>query len=123
VEADFKQLAATVTTFLVPLLPALLAEEPATQEVKVRFGEATWEKAQALWARLDEKPQMVEAAEKLVAEPDDEDLRATFRDRLGKSLRDDPEMASALRWLLEKEPAETKVTLEDEENAETPPVR
>ncbi len=122
-EADCKQLAATVTTFLAPLLPALLAEGPVTQEVRVRFGKATREKAQALWERLEEKPQMVEAAKGWAADPDDEDERATFRDRLAKSLRDDPELASALRWLLEKEPAETQVGLEDEENDETPPVR
>ena len=120
-EADFKQLAATVTTFLAPLLPALLAKESDTQEVQARFGEATWEKGQALWERLEEQPQMGEVAEDLAAAPEDEDVRSTFRDRLVKSLRDDPELASALRWLLEKEPAETEVTLE--ENDETPPVR
>ena len=52
---DISSLATSVVVFLTPFFPYLLsAGEEAIKQVGKKFGEAAWEKAKALWEKIQE---------------------------------------------------------------------
>lgn len=97
---------AILTTFLAPFLPYLLKKgEQAADAAIERFGEAAWERAQALWGKLrpkvDDKEAAREATEDVAAAPDDELARSALQLQLRKLIADDPDLAGDLAELLD----------------------
>lgn len=73
---DIQTLAEITAKFLAPFLPYLiLASEAAAKEAGKKFGEAAWNKAMTLWEKLkpkvEEKPLLKEATEKVARKPED----------------------------------------------------
>jgi hypothetical protein len=93
-----------LTAFLAPVLPYLLrAGEAATKQAASRFGDATWERARRLWARLrpqvEETPRAQEAVDEVAAAPDDARLRGALEVQLERLLAADAELAADVRRL------------------------
>jgi hypothetical protein len=97
---------AVIVKFLAPCLPFLLtvgnkAVEGASQKV----GEDVWNKAKAIWGKLQPKVEAKEAAkeaaEDVAKNPDDEDLQASFRVQLKKILEADAELAKEIAEILQ----------------------
>jgi hypothetical protein len=101
---DITELARNLTAFLAPLLPYLLrAGEKAAEEAGSRLGEAAWERAKALWARLrpkvEAKPAAQEAAQGVAANPQDPDALGALRYQLRKLLEEDATLREDLARL------------------------
>lgn len=95
-----------IVKLLAPCLPFLLnvgskAVEGASQKV----GEDGWNKAKAIWAKLQPKVEAKEAAKEAatdVAErPENEDLQASLRVQLKKILDADPALAEEIAQILQ----------------------
>ena len=94
---------------LAPCLPFLItvgnkAAEGASQKV----GEDIWNKAKAIWGKLQPKVKAKEAAQEAAGDvaknPGDEDSQAALRIQLKKILSADPELVAEITKILE-EPA------------------
>ncbi|MFA9202158.1 MAG: hypothetical protein ACEQSC_01240 [Candidatus Nanopelagicaceae bacterium] len=103
---------ATLTAFLSPFLPTLLklggkAVEKATESASGKFGEATFAKAQAVWAKLSPKVEAKEAAKEAAIDvannPEDEDSQAALRVQLKKLLAQDEELKKAIEQILKED--------------------
>jgi hypothetical protein len=70
--------------------------------VRERFGAQTWELAQSLWTKLQEKEEVEEAARDVVVMSDDPDARAALRLQLKKLLAQDKKLAADLAQILEE---------------------
>ncbi|MBD2596424.1 hypothetical protein H6G74_19115 [Nostoc spongiaeforme FACHB-130] len=97
---------ALIVKFLVPCLPFLLnvggkVAEGASQKV----GEDVWNKAKAIWGKLQPKVEAKEAAKEAAADvaqtPDDEDLQASLRVQLKKILDADTALAEEIAQILQ----------------------
>ncbi len=101
------QLLQQLTTFLTPFLPYLLkAGEQAAEEAGKKLGEAAWERAKTLWARLrpkvEARPAMQETVRDVAVAPDDPDAQAALRLQLKKLLTEDPALAAEMTRLWEQ---------------------
>ena len=99
-----------LTTFLTPFLPWFMelgstAVEKTTETAAEKLGEASWTKAQQIWARLHPKikakPAAQEAAADVAHDPENADLQAALRVQLKKILDPDPELSQAIAQLLQ----------------------
>ncbi|MEH2212426.1 hypothetical protein [Nostoc sp.] len=102
----------TLTTFLTPFLPYLLkVGEKATEEAGKKFGEGfganAWEKAKALWSKLqpkvEEKPMAKGAAEELANSPNDADAKETLQKQLKKFLDEDKNLYAEIARLMQED--------------------
>ena len=93
---------------LAPCLPFLMtvgnkAVEGASQKV----GEDIWNKAKAIWAKLQPKVKAKEAAQEAAGDvaknPEDEDSQAALRVQLKKILSADPELAAEIAQIFQSE--------------------
>ncbi|MBD2297573.1 hypothetical protein [Nostoc sp. FACHB-190] len=97
---------ALIVKILAPCLPFLLnvggkVAEGASQKV----GEDVWNKAKAIWGKLQPKVEAKEAAKEAAADvaqtPDDEDLQASLRVQLKKILDADTALAEEITKILQ----------------------
>jgi len=109
---DFKGLATDITVFLTPFFPYLiLASEATIKEVGKRFGEAAWEKAKAMWSKI-EKPNLSGVAKALAEDPNDEDFQITLAKLLVKRLEASPELATELMDMIQGDKAVQVILVE-----------
>src|ERR687892_1570720 len=97
---------AALVAALAPFLPYLVrAGQRAGGQVADELGDAAWQLAKDLWARLrpgvEEKPAAKEAVEDVAARPDDERARGALELQLEKLLRGDQGLARELAQMLE----------------------
>jgi hypothetical protein len=106
---DLVHIATQTVAYLAPFVPWLVkVGEGAAEEAGSLLGTGAWNGAKRIWARLrpaigadrDASAAMLE----LSASPDDEDLRAQFRVKLRRLLREDDELAADLVRLLADAP-------------------
>ena len=103
---------ATLTTFITPFLPFLVklgkeATTAATESAAGKFGEAAWQKAQAVWTALSPKVAAKAATQEAVMDvanaPEDEDCQAALRVQLKKLFAHDEALANAITQILREE--------------------
>jgi hypothetical protein len=99
---DPVSLAATLSTALAPFLPYLIkAGEKVAETAGEKFGSGAWERAKALWGKLqphlEEKPVAMSAAEEVAQAPNDEDAIASLRLQLRKLLQEHPDLIGELQ--------------------------
>lgn len=97
---------ATVASFLTPFLPFLLnLGGKAAEGAAGKFGEAAWNKATAIWAKLRPKVEAKESAKEAVTDlakaPHDEDLQVALRVQLKKIMETDQSLASDILQILQ----------------------
>jgi WD40 repeat protein len=101
---------ATLTAFISPFLPFLLnlggkAIDKASESVGSKFGDAAFEKAQAVWGELglqvEAKESLKEAATNVANNPENQDLQAALQVQLKKLLEQDEELGKAIAQILE----------------------
>ena len=104
---------------LAPCLPFLMtvgnkAAEGASQKV----GEDIWNKAKAIWGKLQPKVKAKEAAQEAAGDvaknPEDEDSQVALRVQLKKILEANPELAEEITKILEEsapQPAGDKIQI------------
>lgn len=97
-----------LTTFIIPFLPSLLkldGSAAATATAANKFGEAAWQKAQAVWATLspkvEAKASAKEAAIDVANNPRDEDSQTVLKVQLKKLLASDEALAHQLATILQ----------------------
>ena len=108
-----------LTAFITPFLPFLLklgqgATEAVAESVASKFGEAAWQKAQAVWIVLSPKVNARETAKEAVADvannPEDEDYQAALRVQLKKLLANDAALAHQLAKILREDSSKNTPT-------------
>jgi hypothetical protein len=101
---------ATLIAFLSPFLPFLLklggkTAEKATETAAGKFGEASWNKAQAVWEQLSPKVEAKESAKEAALDvanaPENEDLQVALKVQLKKLLAQDKALFNAITQILE----------------------
>ena len=102
-------LAATLTQFLAPALPALIAGGKKLVEAGGKeLGEKGGEWVKSLWgklrAKVEAQPTAIAAAAEVAKTPDDPDARAALRFQLRKILEAEPDLAAELEQLLAARP-------------------
>jgi hypothetical protein len=109
---DIAAIAKKVVVFLTPFLPYLVkAGEKTAEGVGDQFGEAAWEKAQALWGKLRGQEQIEEAAKDAAAMPKDADAQAALRLQLKKAFKENDNLAEEVETLMQNaRAAEVQVT-------------
>ncbi len=95
---------------LAPCLPFLMTVgNKAVEGASQKMGEDAWNKAKALWAKLQPKVKAKEAAKEasgdVAQNPEDEDSQAALRVQLKKILSADPELAAEIAQILQSESA------------------
>lgn len=90
-----------LTTFLAPFLPfSLKLGDKASKKVGEKFGEDAWNKAKAVWAKLQLKMEANDAAKETVTDVasnlEDGDVQASLRVQLKKLLDQDQALAEAI---------------------------
>jgi hypothetical protein len=93
-----------LTPFLPYLLPAATGVgKAALKKAGERIGDATWNKAEALWnkvwPKIQERPAALESAQDLAAAPNDNDAQAAFFLQLRKMLAEDDDLTKAVARL------------------------
>ncbi len=101
---DIGTLAQDLTAFLAPFLPYLVEAgkkvgSRASEEIGKRFGEAAWQKAQALWDALRGKPNVEQVARTAAALPDNQALREALREEIERALAEDQALATTVMRL------------------------
>jgi hypothetical protein len=100
----------TLTAFITPFLPFLLklggkAAEKATETAAGKFGEAAWNKAQAVWGKLSPKVYAKESAKEAAVDvanaPEDADFQVVLKIQLKKLLDQDEALANAIAQILQ----------------------
>ncbi|MEA5580027.1 hypothetical protein VB620_01575 [Nodularia harveyana UHCC-0300] len=96
----------SIVKLLAPCLPFLLnAGNKAIEGASQKVGEDGWNKAKAIWAKLQPKVEVKEAAQEAatdVAEnPENEDLQASLRVQLKKILDADTALAEEIAQILQ----------------------
>jgi hypothetical protein len=104
---DPKLLAETVTEFLAPALPALVAGgQKLVEKAGEGLGEKGGEWVKTLWGKLrgkvEAQPAAAEAVKDVAREPENPDARSSLRLQLKKILEADPGLAEELGQILEK---------------------
>ncbi len=102
---DIPKLATEIANFLAPFLPYLImAGEAAAKEAGKKFGEAAWNEAVTLWGKLkpkvDEKPVLKEAAEKVARKPEDKRVIGNLEVELEEVFEQDLSFAQTLHSIL-----------------------
>ena len=97
---------ALLTAFLAPFLPALMKlGEKASEKVAEKFGEDAWNKAKALWSKLqpevDAKSDVKIAAEQVAAKPDSQTRQAVLQEELETLINENADLARAIAQLLQ----------------------
>lgn len=97
---------ALLTAFLAPFLPALMKlGEKASEKVAEKFGEDAWNKAKALWSKLqpevETKSDVKIAAEQVAAKPDNKSRQAVLQEELETLLNENSDLARAIAQLLQ----------------------
>lgn len=92
---------------LAPCLPFLVTLGNKTAEgASQKVGEDIWNKAKAIWGKLQPKVKAKEAAQEAVGDvannPEDEDYQVALRVQLKKILSADPELAAEITQILEE---------------------
>ena len=104
---DIPALVHDVTQYLLPALPYLVkvGEGAATESGKKLLGGA-WDTTKSLWDRVwtkaADKPAALEAAQDLVANPNDTDSQGAWRTQLKKLLAEDAAFATDVEQLFNK---------------------
>ena len=98
---------AALTAFLAPFLPTLLkAGEKAVEKAADAVSDEAFTYARALWEKLkpgvDAKPAAKEAAEEVVAHPDDEKALGALEIQLRKLLEQDTQLKADLAGIWEQ---------------------
>ncbi len=96
-----------LTKFLAPFLPFLMnAGNKVFDGAVAKAGEDAWDKAKAVWAKLqpkvETKPAALEAAADVAKAPDDEDLRVALRVQLKKLLEQDELLAQEIARIMQE---------------------
>ena len=97
-----------LTAFLSPILPFLIkGGEEAAKEAGKKFGVDAWEKAKAVWGKLNPKIEAKEAAkeavEDLAVAPEDQDLQTVLRKQLEKLIAKDESLAQEILQIMKKD--------------------
>jgi len=109
----------TLTRFITPFLPYLLklgkgAADTATNTAASKFGEAAWQKSQAIWTALSPKVEAKETTKEAVTDvannPEDEDYQAVLRVQLKKLLASDEALANQLTKLFQSDNPNSRPT-------------
>lgn len=98
---------ALIVKFLAPCLPFLLnAGGKVAEGAAQKLGEDVWNKAKAVWGKLQPKVEAKEAAKEAATDvaqsPDDEDLQASLRVQLKKILDADTALAEEIAKILQE---------------------
>ncbi|MEI2583109.1 hypothetical protein [Scytonema sp. PRP1] len=96
-----------LTKFLAPFLPFLMnVGNKVFDGAVAKAGEDAWDKAKAVWAKLqpkvETKPAALEAAADVAKAPDDEDLRVVLRVQLKKLLEQDEFLAQEIARIMQE---------------------
>ena len=96
-----------LTKFLAPFLPFLMnVGNKVFDGAVAKAGEDAWDKAKAVWAKLqpkvETKPAALEAAADVAKAPDDEDLRVALRVQLKKLLEQDELLAQEIARIMQR---------------------
>lgn len=96
-----------LTKFLAPFLPFLMnVGNKVFDGAVAKAGEDAWDKAKAVWAKLqpkvETKPAALEAAADVAKAPDDEDLRVALRVQLKKLLEQDELLAQEIARIMQE---------------------
>jgi hypothetical protein len=103
---------ATLSAFISPFLPYLTqlgkkATDKAVESAAGKFGEAGWQKAQAIWLKLNPKvevkPAALEAVTDAIDNPDDAAYQTVLQVQLKKLLDRDPDLAKDIEQILAEE--------------------
>ncbi len=114
-----------LTAFITPFLPFLLklgkdATAAATDSAASKFGEAAWQKAQAVWTALSPKVDAKETAKEAVTDvasnPEDEDYQAALRVQLKKLLANDAALTDQLTKILQSDSPDNLPTTQITQN-------
>jgi formylglycine-generating enzyme required for sulfatase activity len=102
---DIPQLAAEIAKFLAPFLPYLImASEAAAKEAGKKFGEVAWNKAVTLWEKLkpkvEEKPLLKEATEKVARKPEDKRVVDNLEFELEEVFNEDVQFAEIINSIV-----------------------
>ncbi|MBC1217077.1 hypothetical protein GNE08_23000 [Trichormus variabilis ARAD] len=97
---------ASIVTFLAPYLPSLLnVGSKVAEGAYQQAGADGWDKAKAIWGKLQPKVEAKEAAKEAAADvaqkPEDEDLQASLRVQLKKILDADTTLAEEIAQILQ----------------------
>ena len=97
-----------LTNLLSPILPFLIkGGEEAAKEAGKQFGVDAWEKAKAVWGKLNPKIEAKEAAKEAVEDlartPEDQDLQTALRVQLKKLLEKDELLAKEILQIINKD--------------------
>ena len=111
----------TLTTFLAPFLPYLLNPGKGTSETATnKFGEASWQKAQTVWAvlkpKVDAKESAKEAAMDVAKNPDDEDSQTVLRVQLKKLVASDEALSNQLAGIFQVDSSSSMPTTQITQN-------
>ncbi|WP_414589586.1 hypothetical protein [Scytonema sp. PCC 10023] len=96
-----------LTKFLAPFLPFLMnVGNKVFDGAVAKAGEDAWDKAKAVWAKLQPKvqtkPAALEAAADVAKAPDDEDLQVALRVQLKKLLEQDELLAQEIARIMQE---------------------
>ncbi len=96
-----------LTKFLAPFLPFLMnVGNKVFDGAVAKAGEDAWDKAKAVWAKLqpkvETKPAALEAAADVAKAPDDEDLQVALRVQLKKLLEQDELLAQEIARIMQE---------------------
>jgi hypothetical protein len=96
----------SLTAFLSPILPYLLKlGDKSAESAAEKFGEATWNKATTVWAKLSpnlsSKGDIKVAVEQVANKPDSEARQAVLKEELETLLRDNPNLITEISEILQ----------------------
>lgn len=98
---DMMSLSSKVVDILAPFLPYLFrAGKEAASEAAKKFGADAWKSAKTLWSKLrqkiNEKPDALDAAQKVANRPEDPRVRAVLASQIEGILHDNPTLMNNL---------------------------
>ncbi len=101
---------AVLTGLLSAALPFLMKiGDKAAESAGSKMGTDAWEMAKKIWEKLhpkvQEKPEVLSAAQAVAASPDDEDSRDFLQKKLTKLLQENPDLEAAIAQILQGNPA------------------
>ncbi|MGK7896531.1 MAG: hypothetical protein AB4372_23655 [Xenococcus sp. (in: cyanobacteria)] len=106
----------TITALLAPCMPFFLEKVggAALESAASKVGEDAWEKAKAIWAKLQPKVEshaaVKVATEKLAEKPDSPIWKAALAEELESILENDPALAEAIEEILGDKADNTGIT-------------
>ena len=98
--SDLSQLVSQLVQFLAPFLPYLVkAGEKASEEAGKKLGADAWERAKALWGKLERKERVQKAAEAAAALPDNSAMQQAVETEVARALQEDPALCREIARL------------------------